>query len=623
MCRRLVLLMTLVVCLVTSFDSAHAAKRKKKKTPRAPAGKIVQPADVFETSVKVGKRSIKIACLAQAPGYTRKNTRGLMFISYSSVIKKEKKTEKKALYRKILTQGKKDCQTPDFLSLQRHAGAFGEREARRLYELFAFGASPEEIAAAVAAGLDATTNRLLTYISDPNVDSTVRNELYCDGVLPGHLGTPDADNEACDAGDINAVDFSGVRYNEYFRMLYSQNPFFSKSWMFLHDERMAVSSQVLDGCERHALPTYVDMLRRATISGDYYQLMREKNSDHLLHLQYLDGASNKGYSPNENYAREFWELGTVGATGRDGRPVYTDDDIAQSALAFTGWSVQGFERDDRWVCLRAYVPDNHAPYAKTIFNGTPYQTTVYNDEDVLRATFNHPRTAEHLAEDLWKEFINPFPTNAAIQQLAQVIRSSNYNLIPVYRTIMRSQALYAPRSRNSLIKHPTDLLMGFLRTSGMPLHYRTIDSYLQRMGQQPLLAPSVFGWNERSYTDEAHVQDWRNVALSLTTRGSDELSKLNYSLHARFLTNLPGTETVSRETIKRVAAWFNVDLNERQIQKLDDYMNYRLERCTKDCNGQVFTLKRDLFDTHIEGNWETKIRGLISIIIMLPDYVMK
>ena len=49
-------------------------------------------------------------------------------------------------------------------------------------------------------------------------------------------------------------------------------------------------------------------------------------------LRWLDGDLNTKTRPNENFAREFWELFTLGVDNG-----YDQDDIVESARAFTGW----------------------------------------------------------------------------------------------------------------------------------------------------------------------------------------------------------------------------------------------------------------------------------------------
>src|SRR4029077_9511864 len=53
--------------------------------------------------------------------------------------------------------------------------------------------------------------------------------------------------------------------------------------------------------------------------------------EHPAMLQYLDNQQNSAGHVNENYAREFMELHTLGVDA-----VYTQQDVQQLALVFTG-----------------------------------------------------------------------------------------------------------------------------------------------------------------------------------------------------------------------------------------------------------------------------------------------
>jgi hypothetical protein len=629
----------LAVCVVTAPADGSAAKKSSKKKSSSSRGTIVDAADVFsvQVTVKEGKtaKTKAVSCFKSTPGETKSTKRGLLFTSYATLVKKMKGSKKYAkkliVTKKLQKAGQKACKrspanpanTPDFLSLEPYPGPFGEDEARILFDRFGFGARPDEVQWGVAQGLNGLVTALTTYVPEPSLDS-YEADLQCDGRIAG----VDEKNELCNPNDRNDLYMPGVRYGVYGKFWYSQNPFFEKFWMWLHDERLAVSSSALGWNEAYALPEYVGILRRAARSGDYMQYMRDLNKDLFTHLEWLDGASNRGDSPNENYAREFWELGTVGATGLDGAPVYGDFDIAQSALAFSGWTLRDDRINNFWVRMSAFVPALHAPGAKSIFLNSPYQSTVYNDEDVLQATFRHPRTAEHLAEDLWKEFINPYATPDAIRALAAHIRDSNYNLLPVFRTIMKSKAVFAAGSRKSLVKHPVELMFGLLRQTGIPVSYWFIDSTLEDMGQRPLLAETVFGWNERQLAGEGRVLDWRNAVLSLVSQSSNDLEKKGFVFGERFLEGLATADAPSREMVLRTAARLNIQLNESQIGSLVQYLDYQMRECwdRSRCNGQQYVVERDIFDPHPDADEYKdgyKTRGLIAILASLPEYRLK
>lgn len=627
-------LFAVLLFIITISYPAFAAKRKKKGGGSGSNVIYVDPSQVFSVNVKakVGKKqkTFSISCLDVVPGEVKTTDQGMIFTSYAKLIQKQKKKKKAnparlSLLKQLKKAGSTDCRRPDYLEFDRFAGRFGEREARTLFDRFAFGATPERIDQAVADGLDKTVAVLTAFIAEPALDEAER-DLRCDGVLAG-----DPENEVC-AND-NEVYFPGVRYGLYNKFYYSTNPFLYKLWMFLHDERMAASSEATSYCDDWAFPRHVDMIMRAAVSGDFVTFMRDWNRDHLGHIRWLDGGSNRKGAPNENYAREFWELGTIGPTGLDGNPVYTDFDIVQSALAFSGWAINDFHYDDGTQygynkCSSAPFSEEHAWGGKVIFGGTPYETLVEDSDDVLEATFRHPRTAEHLAEDIMKEFISPFATAGSIRELAQIIRDNGYNLIPVFQKVMKSRAMFSSRNQKALIKHPVDLMFGFLRATGMPMSYRDIDHLLEHLGQQPTLPPTVFGWNPSRLAGEAYVLEWRNVALDFIQQDSDDLAAKGFSFNSRFLSNLPTARAASLEAIDRLARWLDVELNDAQRAHLDQFMNYDLERCydTAQCGGQQYVLERNQFDPHPQADYysgEAKLRGLIGLLLMTPIYRLK
>ena len=66
--------------------------------------------------------------------------------------------------------------------------------------------------------------------------------------------------------------------------------------------------------------------------GPFGDLLVKVTKDPAM-LRWLDNESNRKGHPNENYARELFELFTLG----DGN--YTETDIKEAARAFTGWHI--------------------------------------------------------------------------------------------------------------------------------------------------------------------------------------------------------------------------------------------------------------------------------------------
>jgi uncharacterized protein (DUF1800 family) len=652
-----------IVLLLNPSDDADARRRKKRPKPvPKPQGIAIAEGSTFNVNVTIsrerlikpkkrGKKKKKIiesvivpvACLDRSPGYLSADKK--TFFSYAEEIAyiaklrgRQKRQSRKKLkeFNQLIKEAKDKCVEPEFLSCDAYDGSFGQREAYTLFERFAFGASAERINRAVASGLEATIQDLTNFKDESFLDAQ-EQDLRCDTYLAGEEQDKPGD---CDPNNINDLERDGVRLGIYHRILNSPNPFMHKLFMFLHDERMAVSSQASNNEEKYAVVRHVEMLRKAARTGDYITFMREWNEDLLGHLKWLDGASNKGTSPNENYAREFWELGTTGPTDLNGRPVYSDIDLQQSSFAFSGWTIQRDEELDSqgkpyYLNIKAFSPDRQAKGPFTIFAGSNFEAKVYNSEDVLKATFSHPRTAEHLAEDIWKEFINPYPTANSIKCLARDIRSNNYNLLPVMRNVMRSKALYSNRSYKSLIKHPMELVFGFFNVfPNYPIRYARsrlwgIDSLLSELGQRPLLPDTVFGWDVDKLAGEAFILPWRNIVSGLLEVNRKQFQEEEYP----FFESLMGGLNNSTDAINRFSSWLNVELNDTQRTQLEIFMNNHRWKCQSYHNnstcksGGLFFTERELYDPSPLNNNDVsnlqKTLGLFAILLTTEGYRLK
>ena len=631
---------------VMSSSSVLAQEKKVKST------------QIRSTSFVSNNKSYNVVCMGKTPGRSRKKGKIIYFTSFKNEEKSLKKTQKSSsvtkrlvLLKLLITEGAKACTytgggspgggdaggtpapgpKPDHLSLDRYQGQFGFAEAQVLFNRFAFGGTPAQIQVAVNTGLDATLDRMFSLTGEAALE-TAAADIECDTWLSNDPNAG-SQNRTCNPSNVNDFSRSGTRMGLLYRFINSQNPLFHKLAFFLMDERLAVGQTAARDCERHAIKTYLSSVYKAALTGDYRRYMQEMNTDQLVHLRWLDGGTNRGglaLSPNENYAREFWELGTVGPTDLTGKPVYSDLDVANSALALTGWNIDEVNIDNRTVCLASYVPLFHTGGAKTIFAGTPYQSTIDNADDLLAATFNHPRVAEHLAEDMWKEFVNPFATAVEIRELAEIIRNNNYNLLPAFRRLMTSKAMYAAQSRNSLIKHPLDLVVGYVKATGFPLYYRNYDALMNRLEQQVLGPQTVFGWNERYLSGQQLQIEWWNVFVDyfMNVNIDDIRKDTGWSYYDRFVADLHASgKRTSGDVIDRVASDLGVAITPGQKAELDQMMNFYLTRngCPGQCDGQSFKLVRQLYDTdptatESKTNWsgQRRLRMLITALMELP-----
>lgn len=223
-------------------------------------------------------------------------------------------------------------------------------------------------------------------------------------------------------------------------------------------------------------------------------------------LVYLNGVQNNRFSPNENYARELYELFTLGLDNG-----YTQMDITETARALTGWN--GFNGPPFCVPID-YVPFLHDPGNKTIFG----QTGPWNYEDVHNILFTQraDEIATHICTKIYRAFVHPVPDEAIVAGLAQTFKDSDFELMPVFRQLFKSEHFFDAYNMHTLIKSPIELFLTFLKEGGQPYTEQMLQfaGFLSGDLGQRLLSPiDVKGWpGDRTWIDTSSLTGrWRSM----------------------------------------------------------------------------------------------------------------
>lgn len=260
----------------------------------------------------------------------------------------------------------------------------------------------------------------------------------------------------------------------YREMIATRQPFVERMTLFWHGHFTSSLRKVKTPSllyrqntlfRRHALGSYRDLLRR--VARDPAMLI------------YLDNQSNRKGSPNENFARELLELFTLG----EGH--YTERDVKEAARAFTGRKAD--YRNGRFT----FVKRLHDPGDKTFLG----HRGRFGGDEIIDILLQHPRTAEHLVGKLWIEFISPSPEPDQVRQWAGLLRDSDYQLKPLLRAMLTSDAFRSSANRGILVKSPVELVVGIHRL----LNTDVVDGgavlrSARQLGQDILDPPNVKGW---------------------------------------------------------------------------------------------------------------------------------
>ena len=274
-------------------------------------------------------------------------------------------------------------------------------------------------------------------------------------------------------------------------MLATKSPFTERMTLFWHNH-FATSQQK----SRSATLMYrQNVLLRKYSTGNFAAMMREVGKDPAM-LIYLDGAQNRKGAPNENFAREVMELFTLG----EGH--YTEQDVKEAARAFTGWGIDGDVGEFRF--RRAIHDDG----VKKVLG----QEGRFNGDDMITILLQQPATGEFVVGKLWREFVSPQPDALAVKKLAADWRAANYEIKPLLREMLLSDAFWAQENHGVLVKSPVDLVIGSLRQFRFsvedPAPFAVI---LRQLGQDLFNPPNVKGW--------PGGEAWLNTSTLLARKG--------------------------------------------------------------------------------------------------------
>lgn len=219
------------------------------------------------------------------------------------------------------------------------------------------------------------------------------------------------------------------------------------------------------------------LLRRHAL-GRFDELLHAVGKDPAMVI-YLDSATSRRGSPNENFAREVMELFTLGEGN------YREQDVKEAARAFTGWSIDRDSGEFRWR------PLSHDDGEKTVLGARGR----LDGDAVLDILLAQPQTAEHLVRKLWREFVSPTPDEREVRRIAVRLRTSGYDLRLALGDLLRSPAFWAAENRQSLVKSPVDYVVGSFNTLDMaPPDTAALAGLLRQLGQDLFAPPNVRGW---------------------------------------------------------------------------------------------------------------------------------
>lgn len=276
---------------------------------------------------------------------------------------------------------------------------------------------------------------------------------------------------------------------------------------FYHTHFPMIMSRI-EGNPQFALD-YLRLIRYYAL-GNYKELTKAICIDNAM-LVHLDGNLNIKGVPQENFAREFLELFSVGKGDEVSLGDYTnftETDVKALTKALTGWGTDtSFQTVDPVTNLptgkvksgNGTVSSQHDVGSKQFsyaFNNQVIQTggivgsdaavsAVYTElDDVINMIFSSPNTARNICRRIYREFvyydITPEIETDIINPLANTLINNNYEITSVLEVLLQSEHFYdldtpitSDNNIGAIIKSPMDLVIGTMRLFNLSVPDRT------------------------------------------------------------------------------------------------------------------------------------------------------
>ncbi|KPV50932.1 hypothetical protein SE17_24105 [Kouleothrix aurantiaca] len=284
--------------------------------------------------------------------------------------------------------------------------------------------------------------------------------------------------------------FEEVRVATWLRAVYSKRQLAEVLADFWHNHfNVNVNS---DSAIAATFPIYDRIVR--THSMGNFRTFLEEIAKSVGMMYYLDNVSNKaggGEGGNENYARELFELhtlgsdnylkfyddrGSVGTITYNGKTYvrgYIDRDVYEAARCLSGWTLNNgqWEHPTPNDGTFLFYNDWHDNALKIVLGVQfPYNQGIADARHLFDLLCSHPGTARHLCTKLCRRLVSDTPSTELVEAatatwMANI--SAPDQIKRVLRTILLSDEFRSTWGQK--LKRPFELIVSFLRGIGAEL----------------------------------------------------------------------------------------------------------------------------------------------------------
>jgi len=323
-------------------------------------------------------------------------------------------------------------------------------------------------------------------------------------------------------------------------------------------------------------------------------------------LRYLNGFENKKNSPNENYARELYELFTLGEGNG-----YIQEDITETARALTGYN-----RFKTYLGVIEFNENSFDKGSKTIFG----RSGNWGYNDVIDILFEEKKDliANFICNKIYRYFVSPQLNSSIVSAMAETFKQNEFELKPVLKQLFKSEHFFDSVNSNVIIKSPIDLMLGLHHS--LSFEYKdNVDLELnfrnkcREMGQEVFSPVDVAGWqgNHDWINSETLPKRWEFADYLLI-----KYWQKNKNQFKTFIQSLVGSDQTDLRVI---------------VTQLKDFMFCPFEIKEEEMTDAINTFMGEVPESYFEdGTWSLnsnsvpkQVYDLMRFFITLPEFQLK
>ncbi|WKN43275.1 DUF1800 domain-containing protein [Tunicatimonas pelagia] len=414
-----------------------------------------------------------------------------------------------------------------------------------------------------------------------------------------------------------------------------------KSSFFLHTHFTTISNRL-----RNAPSIYYQIrLFDQFALGNFKELTKCICLDNAM-MRHLDGQLNRKGSPNENYAREFFELYSIGKgpqVGPDDYTTFTEQDVVEAAKVFSGFDIdveftninpelnvsqaivrtnsQGLasQHDSSTKTLSAAFQGATVSPIEMVGNSATTEAAIDEIHQLVEIVFEQAATAQHICRKLYRFFVY-YEISEEVEQniivpLAAIMQQNDYELRPVLEALFTSQHFYDEDNTQqeddhlgAIIKSPLDLIVGIHRFFEVPLpdYQGDLDTFYSTLHHgvlEPLSDQGMYFYEPFEvagyaayHQSPAFHRNW--ISSNYLARRYEYAKKLIEGIRDR-----DGNELVKLDVMEYVTNPANISDPTNAAQLVRELVDYLLPEEISEERFDFF-LKAILLDDLSEINWQ-------------------